>query len=158
MAVNAVPASRLHPLLNARWFRRTCRVVLALLALWAVHLDVGRLSVYRSEFAASFDFDGGAWLAWLAPAMAAGFLFGLATWLPLGRVRYRWSRLLLAALALAPLAQYWYVFVLHHGSGGFGFVRTHMWFADAGSQTALAILVGVAVASVFGTAASAPDE
>jgi hypothetical protein len=44
------------------------------------------------------------------PTAAAGFLFGLATWLPFAKVRYLWSRLLLAALALVPIAQFWLLF------------------------------------------------
>jgi hypothetical protein len=102
--------------------------------------------VFERDYAKDIThMDPGRWLAWLGPAAAAGFLFGLATSLPFGKIRYLWSRLLLAALALAPLAQFWWVYIGHHFGGGL--IARHMWFADAQSQTALAVLVGVALAS-----------
>jgi hypothetical protein len=59
--------------------------------------------------------DKGMWLAWIAPTIGTGFLFGLATWLPFAKVRYLWSRLLLAALALAPIAQFWWLYLVEGG-------------------------------------------
>jgi len=38
----------------------------------------------------------------------------LATWLRFARVHYLWSRLLLAALALAPVAQTWWLILERH--------------------------------------------
>lgn len=98
------------------------------------------------------------WLAWIAPTIATGFLFGLATWLPFAKVRYLWSRLLLAALALAPIAQIWWLYIEGHAAE-----RRWLWlfradwlFGDL-AQIALAILAGVAIASGFRAARSAGD-
>ena len=44
------------------------------------------------------------WLSWLGATVAAGLLFGLATWLPFTGVRFLPSRLLLAVAALLPIA------------------------------------------------------
>lgn len=146
------------------WFRLIVRAVLALLALWA-------LSFAQDRYAASqrITADFGAleryaemWLAWSASTIGAGFLFGLATWLPFAAVRYLWSRLLLAALALAPLAQFWWVFVFQlprHGDvGGWTYRWLPHWILDPTSQSALAVLAGVAIASGFRAARRAGDK
>ena len=93
------------------------------------------------------------WLSWVALVVLAGFLFGLAAWFPFTKVRYLWSRLLLAALALLPLVHYLYVFgyqVPHTGSSGSGWIG-RQWYVLSGiaAQTASAALVGVALASGF---------
>src|SRR5829696_3044261 len=142
------------------WFRLIVRAVLALVALWAVHIAAGRFTVFQRDFSTNLNEVGvPEWLAWLGSMAAAGFLFGLAAWLPFGKVRCLWSRLLLAGLALAPLVQFWWVYVFqlgrHHAPGGF--ISRHVWFADWVSETGLAILVGVAIASGFRAARSAPD-
>jgi hypothetical protein len=100
------------------------------------------------------------WLTWLAPAAAAGLLFGLAAWLPFAKIRYLWSRLLLAAIALAPLAQFWWVYIFQFGRNNFpgGLISRHVWFSDWVSQTALAVLVGVAIASGFRSVRPGLDE
>ncbi len=60
-----------------------------------------------------------------------------------------WSRLLLAALALLPLAHFWLVvFYLARHHVVSGWLATD-WFWDVASQTALAVLGGVAIASGF---------
>jgi hypothetical protein len=108
MAVNAAPASRSHRLpLEARWYRFAFRVILALLALWALHFAVDRSWVFQRDFSANSRMNTGLWLAWVGSAAAAGFVFGVATWLPFGKVRYLWSRLVLAAVPLIPLAEVW---------------------------------------------------
>jgi hypothetical protein len=165
VAATAVPVRR--TISNERWFRFIVRVVLSIMALWAltfaqdhyaasqrITADVGGLGRYAE-----------AWLAWISATISAGFLFGLATWLPFARVRYLWSRLLLAALAalaVAPLAQYWWVFgfqLPRHGeAGGWIYRWLPNWILDQTSQSALAVLAGVAIASGFRAAQRAGDE
>jgi hypothetical protein len=85
-------------------------------------------------------------------------LFGLAAWFPFAAVRYRWSRLLLAALAFLPLAHFWLVYgylVNDHVVSGW---MLKDWYWDFGSQTALAVLTGVAVASGFSAKRIEPVE
>lgn len=80
---------------------------------------------------------------------------GVVVWtrggVPFAKVRYLWSRLLLAILALAPIAQYWWVYIFQfqrHGEVG-GWLTRASWLLDHQSQMALAVLAGVAVASGF---------
>src|SRR5512133_2181458 len=161
MAVNAAPASRSHRLpLEARWFHLAFRVILALLALWALHFAVDRIPVFQRDFLANARMEIGLWLAWVGSAAAAGFVFGIATWLPFGKVRYLWSRLVLAAVPLIPLAQFWWIYVFQYYGRNHpptGLLARHVWFSDWISQTGVAILVGVAIASGFRTARSARD-
>jgi hypothetical protein len=84
------------------------------------------------------------WLLWVGSLAAAGLVFGLAAWFPFTRVRYLWSRLLLAALAVLPLAHFWLIeFYLARHHVVSGWLATN-WFWDVASQTALAVLGGVA--------------
>lgn len=95
-----------------------------------------------------FEIDSWLWLSWMGAAVAGGLLFGLATWLPFTSVRFVCSRLL-AAVAFAPIAQFWLVWI-------YQFQRPREvsdwlfradWFFEAPAQTALAVLTGVAIAS-----------
>jgi len=123
--------------------------VLALLALWLVHIASDRYIVFFRDFASKFRMDLGMWLLWTGSLAAAGLLFGLAAWFPLTTLRYLWSRLLLAALAFLPLVHFWVVmFYLAPRNPVSGWLTTN-WFWDVGSQTALAVLGGVAIASGF---------
>jgi hypothetical protein len=112
------------------------------------------------EYATYASMNVWKWLTWLGAAGAAGLLFGLAAWLPFRKVRYLWSRLLLAALALAPLAQFWWIYIFQFGQHHVvsGLISRHVWFADPASQTALGVLVGVAIASGFRAERSGLDE
>lgn len=162
MAATAVPARR--TISNEWWFRFIVRAVLSVMALWALTFAQGR---YAASQRITADFGAleryaEMWLAWISATIGAGFLFGLATWLPFASVRYLWSRLLLAALAVAPLAQYWWVFgfqLPRHGeAGGWIYRWLPNWILDQTSQSALAVLVGVAIASGFRAARRAGDE
>ena len=75
-----------------------------------------RYVAFGRDAAANFRYDDSLWLSWVGATGGAGFLFGLATWLPFVMVRYLPSRLLLAALALLPLAHFWILIQGHAGS------------------------------------------
>jgi hypothetical protein len=81
-----------------------------------------------------------------------GVAFGLAACMPwpLAPIRYRWSRLLLAGVAAVPIAEIAYLsgYLLprRHTVGGWLWT-TSRWFGDTGTLFALAVLVGVALAS-----------
>ena len=162
MAATAVPA---RPTITEEWwFRLIVRAVLAVLALWALSFAQDRYAASQritADFRALERYSE-MWLSWIAATVGAGFLFGLATWLPFARVHYLWSRLLLAALVLAPLAQYWWVFgfqLPRHGeAGGWTYRWLPQWLLDQPTQTALAVLAGVAIASGFRSARRGRDE
>jgi hypothetical protein len=143
------------PLPPRAWVRPVMRTALALLAMWALYFADDRYTAFSRTNSYDFGFHTGLWLSWAALVVLAGFLFGLAAWFPFTKVRYLWSRLLLAALALLPLAHYLYVFgyqVPHTGSSGSGWIG-RQWYVLSGvvAQTASAALVGVALASGFRT-------
>jgi hypothetical protein len=127
------------------------RVVLAVVALWLLHVAVDRYGIFHIRYVRTFGatVDMWSWLLWTGTAAVAGFVFGIAAWFPFAAVRYRWSRLMLAAIVVLPLAHFWVVLgylARRHPVGGW---LAHDWFWDFASQTALALLVGVAVASGF---------
>jgi len=148
MAVDAVPASPSRTgLSEAWWFRLVVRTILALLALWAIYLAERRWVTFANDMAGHFRYDFWLWLSWVGSAAAAGLLFGLAVWLPFARVRYLWSRLLFAALAALPVADFW--FAWNYPRQVHGWLAPTWLIRDTGPQFALAVLVGVAIASGF---------
>jgi hypothetical protein len=167
MSVDAVPASPSRETTVASWwFRFIVRAVLALLALWVLTFVDDRYEAWLlslRRFRQGELSDALIWLSWIGAAVVAGLLFGMATWLPFAAIGYRWSRLVLAAVALAPIAQYWWVWIYQlqrHGEVG-GWLYRANWFSAETTQTALAVLTGVAIASGFrakNSEAAGPDR
>ena len=156
MATDAVPTrASSGSIVQALWFRFFARTALALLALAALSVAADRYEAFGLDAAATFRFDDCLWLSWIGATVAAGLLFGLAAWLPFTRFRYAWSRLLLAALPLAPIVQFWWVWIERHGAAGGWLVRAD-WLTDATSQSVLAAFAGVAIASGFRARDSTP--
>jgi len=126
------------------------RTILALLALWALYFADRRYGVFQQDFQANFRMDVWLWLSSVGSSAAAGLLFGLAAWLPFARVRYLWSRLLLAALVFLPVAHFWlfWGYLASRGHAVGGWLATD-WFWGQGPQFVLAALGGVAIASGF---------
>ena len=149
MAVDALPY-RARGTSFKPWLRFVARATLALLAMWTLHLAQNRFASFQLNYSATFHYDIGLWLGWVGTSAGAGFLFGLAVLLPFSRVRFLWNRLLLAALALLPVVQLWsiwgYLLPRRHTLSGW-FVTTSSWFDGAGTQLALTVLAGVAIAS-----------
>lgn len=140
----------------ARDMRKTsasflARLGLALLALWLLSVAEHRYEVFHQDFAAFFRFDFWLWAAWVGAAALSGLAFGLAAWLPFGRLRYRWSRLALVLVPLLPLIHYWaYWNAWFTGRSGIEGWLTRPYSVDAiGPIFALAVLVGVALAAGF---------
>ena len=156
---HAISTDRRRSFLEAPWFRLAARAVLALLALWLVHLGSDRYVLFTKDYLSALGvMDLGSWLLWVGSYAGAGLVFGLAAWLPFTSVRYLWSRLLLAAVAFLPLAHFWLVvFYLARRHPVGGWLATD-WFWDVASQTALAVLGGVAVASGFRPTSPIPGE
>ena len=153
MATETVPAHASGGrVVEAWWFGFLVRSALALLALWTLWFAADRYRVFELEASAIFRYDTSLWLTWVGAMVAAGFLFGLATWLPFAKVRFLPSRLLLAALALLPLAHFWWVAIEGHGSGGW--LARFYWFDGAQIQFVSSALAGVAIASGFRAKAS----
>jgi hypothetical protein len=87
------------------WLSLVIRGALAILALWLLHYAFSREIAWSTAHVAAFNkWDMGGWTYWLGMAALAGLAFGLAgsmPW-PLTPIRYRWSRLVLAAVAALP--------------------------------------------------------
>jgi hypothetical protein len=152
---DTLPAPRSRPsLLSSRRLSLLIGVLLAVLALWLVYHAQRRYNTWQIAYASTFAWHTGLWLAWIGFSSLAGLAFGLAAWIPwpLAPIRYRWSRLLLAALAAAPIAEFTYVmgYLLprRHTIGGW-LSTISSWFGEAGPLFALSVLVGVALASGF---------
>ena len=105
-----------------------------------------RYRAFLMEFSARHD--GSLFLSWAGATIAVGLLFGLATWLPFAKLRFLPSRLLLAAVALLPLARFWWAYIEGHGPTG-GWLGRFYWFDEAAIQFVMAALAGVAIASGF---------
>ena len=145
MATEAVPVEQVA--FSRPWVRFVARAALAVLAMWTLHL--ARDSYERFMLGAMRPFNGLPWGLWfrsIAIAVGAGLLFGLAAFFPLARVRYQWSRLLLAALALLPLIQFRMMYTGYHPGW---FATAYTWLLGGGMQLTLAVLAGVAIASGF---------
>jgi MFS family permease len=151
VAVDATP-HRVHGTFSEPGPRLVARAALALLAIWVLHLAQSRYLVFEQHYSRTFHMDGWLWLAWVSTSASAGLLFGLAATFPFSRFRYFSGRLLLAAIAFLPVAEYWFVwgYLLprRHTIGGW-LVTTTGWFGSFGTLFALAVLGGVAVASGF---------
>jgi hypothetical protein len=149
VAVDAVPFRARRTFFKPR-LRFVARAILALLAMWSLHLAQNRFASFQQNYSSTFHMNLGLWLAWIGVSAGAGFLFGLAVLFPFSRVRYQWGRLLLAAVAFLPVAQFWliwgYLLPRRHTMSGW-FVTTSRWFDGAGTQLALTVLAGVAIAS-----------
>jgi hypothetical protein len=155
MATDAVPAhAARHSIVEAWWFRFLVRTALALLAFWMLSFAVDRYTAFARDASMNFRYSNSRWLSWLGVTVAVGLLFGLATWLPFSKFRFVPSRLLLAAAALLPIAQFWWVLVRGHGTGGW--LGRAYWFDGVQTQFVLAALAGVAIASGFRAKGSRP--
>ena len=149
MATDTVPAqASVSRVIEAWWFRFLVRSALALLALWTLSFAADRNRSFWLDAQVNLRFDTSLWLSWAGAMVAAGFLFGLATWLPFAKVRFLPSRLLLAALALLPLAHYWWLFIPVHRAPRWWLARGY-WFDVTQIQFVLSALAGVAIASGF---------
>jgi hypothetical protein len=128
------------------------------MSLAALAVANDRYNAFWNDYRANFQMGAGKWLAWLLTTIGAGFLFGLATWLPFARVRYRSSRLLLAAIPLVPIGQFWWLYIEQHGvQRGWLWLYRADWLVNLTAQVGLAVLVGVAIASGFRTASKRDD-
>ena len=152
MAIDAVPAEPpSESMIQTWWFSVLVRTGLVLLAFWALWFAQDRYSAFRVRLSPFFTYDNSLWLLSVVATVVAGLLFGLATWLPFTRIRYLPSRLVLAAVALVPVAHFWWVFLSQHGRPT-GLPWRLYWF-DVSFQTqfVLAGFAGVALASGFRT-------
>jgi hypothetical protein len=148
MATETVPAQASGgKVVEAWWFGLLVRSALALLGLWTLSFAADRYDSFLVDYQRQLRMNNWLWLSWASAMVAAGFLFGLATWLPFAKVRFLPSRLLLAALALLPLAHFRWVYIQGHGSGGW--LARGYWFDGAQIQFVLPALAGVAIASGF---------
>ena len=151
MAHAAVPArASSGSLIQAWWFRFLVRTALALLAFLALWFSQDRYLTFRVQLTRPFlGYDNSLWLLSVGAAVATGLLFGLATWLPFTGIRYLPSRLLLAAVALVPVAHFWWT-VLERHARPTGWLWRAYWFdLSVEVQFVLAALSGVAIASGF---------
>jgi hypothetical protein len=148
MATDAVPArASSDSIIEAWWVRFVVRTALALLAFGALWFAADRFEAFLLDGAENFRYDDSLLLSWAGATVAAGLLFGLATWLPFAKFRFLPSRLLLAAVALLPLAHFWWIFNEGHRSGGW--LGRFYWFDQGATKFVMAAFAGVAIASGF---------
>ena len=88
--VRAAPMST--SILEAWWFRLAVRAVLAVLAFLMLRLSADQLRTLSLGHSVDLRFDTSLWLKSIGSTVAAGLLFGLATWLPFTKVRLVPSR------------------------------------------------------------------
>src|SRR4249920_2647263 len=101
MAAEAVPVKQATS--SRAWVRFVVRAALGVLAMWTLHLARDSYAGFTLGVVRPFNgLPWGLWFRSIAIAVGAGLLFGLAAFFPFARVRYQWSRLLLAALVLLP--------------------------------------------------------
>ena len=149
MATDAVPARASgDSVIQSWWFGFLVRAALALLAFWALWFAQDRFHAFTLQASANFSYDNSLWLRSVGATVAAGFLFGLAAWLPFTRIRYLPSRLLLAAAALLPVVHFWWIVLEHHGQAS-GLWRGFWVDVPVETQFVLAGFAGVALASGF---------
>jgi hypothetical protein len=152
MATEAVPGrASSGSLIRAWWFRFLVRAALALLAFGVLWFAQDRFHAFALQNSENFSNDYGLslWLLSVGATIAAGLLFGLATWLPFTRIRYLPSRLLLAAAALVPVAHFWLVILNHHERPAGWLWQAHWFDFSIETQFVLAGFAGVAIASGF---------
>jgi hypothetical protein len=149
MATDAVTArTSSGPIVEAWWFRFLVRTALALLAFWMLSFAADRFTAFLLQAAEERRYDGSMWLWWAGATVAAGILFGLATCPPFVKIRFLPSRLLLAAVALVPVAHLWWV-LIEDGAASGGWLGRFYWFDEGTIQFPMAALAGVAIASSF---------
>ncbi len=157
METDAVPARASSTSIGeAWWFRLVVRTVLVLLAFAMLRLAANQLRTLSLGRSVSMQLDTTLWLESIGSTVVAGVLFGLASWLPFAKVHLLPSRLLLAAVALLPVAHFWWGFVEGHATPG-GWLGPVYWFDNVQSQFVFAGLAGVAIASVFGRRRPVPS-
>jgi len=83
-------------------FRGVIRLALLGLAIGSMWFAEDRYMAFARESAQTFSFDNGLWLTYGAALLLSGLAFGLAVWMPFGKVRFMPSRLAFAAIALIP--------------------------------------------------------
>ena len=134
---------------ESTWLRAAIRTILALLAFLALYRAQRHFGSFDSVFLPGprLALDSGAWLSSMGIQALSGLLFGLAAFMPFTRVRYAWSRLLVAAVALAPLAHFWLVFAHLIPRRNFDGWWMQDWFFNPQAQFVSATFVGVAIAS-----------
>jgi hypothetical protein len=127
------------------------RLGMVVVAMWLVVLARGRLLAAERKMLAQFESDFGGWFAFVALAILAGVVFGLAVVLPKRRAGYRWTDLL--ALGLIPFLfiLVGMTFVLRLGGTGFpGWFERFMFreqdLFSFDVTLAAAILLGIAIA------------
>jgi hypothetical protein len=109
----------------------------------------GSVPRLRPANSANPSYDNSLWLLSVGATIAAGLLFGLAAWLPFTRIRYLPSRLLLAAVALVPVAHFWLIILNHHVRPTGWLWRAYWFDLSVEMQFVLAGFAGVALASGF---------
>jgi hypothetical protein len=149
VATDAVPSRASgDSIIEAWWFRFVVRTALAMLAFGALWFAADRFRAFLLDGAENRRYDDSLLLSWAGAAVAAGLLFGLATWLPFSKIRFLPSRLLLAAVALLPLAHFWWIYNVSHADYG-GWLERFYWFDQGATQFVMAAFAGVAIASGF---------
>ena len=126
------------------------RAVLVVGGLVPLRFAESRYLAWSRENAAAFRIQLGGWVLWVGLMALAGLAFGLAGWMPWGRMRYRWTHaLLVGVVPLVMLAHFAIVATHWFSLPRWLWGRPPYFWTDVGPQFALAVLLGIAVASGF---------
>jgi hypothetical protein len=124
------------------------RLVLLLAALIALRFGLTRMQDWDNWARATFHRTWQGWVGWLLLVVLSGFLFALAARLPRG-LRYRpWIPLLIGIVPFLMLAHFVVLFSSEWVDAPRIFLNTRF-YMTFGAQFALAIMLGVALASGF---------
>jgi hypothetical protein len=150
MATDAAPSpASSDSIIQTRLFGFLVRTALALLAFWALWFAQGRYISFRQGESPFLGYDNSPWHLSLLATIVAGLLFGLAAWPPFTRIRYLRSRLLLAAVALVPVAHFSWIILNHHVDPASWLWRAYWFDFSFEMQLVLAGFAGVALAAGF---------
>lgn len=109
---------------------------------WSVRLELE----FQVQSASLFVIDWGRYWLIQAVYIVAGMAFTVAIRFPFPRSRFGWGRLLIAAVVILPVVQFWFTFGVT--SGPQFLHRTYWWF-DV-SRAVWSVLAGVAIGAGFG--------
>ena len=136
------PASR-------SWLWIATRLLLVLSALVALRFGVVRMQDWELRSRAFFHYTWQGWIGWLLLVVFSGFLFALAARLPRS-FRYRpWTPLLVGIIPLLMLAHFFVSWLNVYWPDAPRLFNAWYFYESFEAQFALAIMLGVALASGF---------
>ena len=125
------------------------RLSLVIVALVLIRVADETHSSFQSRAHETSQLDAGLWVAWVAWAVAAGLVLGLAVSLPQRRIGYRFEAVLLVALPMFGLLAYSFLLNILHSDllpiALFAPDPVVLPYFNYGPEFAMALILGFAV-------------